>query len=277
MDNRALPMLLLSYFRQISILFHPINPRLLLSYAVSIDPRRYMENNMLQLRPLESLAASDMIWLKARHHFALEGYDNEAHEALGNLIVLNDDEIAPGTGFPMHGHRDMEIVTYVREGLLEHTDNAGGRGQIEAGNVQAFSAGTGIRHSETNPGKSPLKLFQIWLHPRRRGIAPHWSSKPFPKAERANRWVALASGMPGDDEAIAIDADARVLGATLTRGQSLGYVIGASRYGYLVVARGAVSVNGIRLDARDGIAAREVSKIVVAAIDDAEVVLIDAA
>jgi len=232
---------------------------------------------MLQIRNVDSLAGNDLIWLKSKHHFAVNGHNNAAHEPLGSLIVLNDDEIAPGTGFPMHGHRDMEIVTYVREGLLEHTDTTGGSGQIAAGNVQAFSAGSGIRHSETNPGSGPLKIFQIWLLPRRLGIEPRWSTKPFPKAERANRWVVLASGLPGDKEAIAIEADARVLGATLTRGQSIGYEIGASRYGYLVVARGAVSVNGMRLDARDGIAAKDVSKIVVAAIDDAEVVLVDAA
>jgi len=232
---------------------------------------------MLQLRNSDSLAGSDLGWLKSKHHFALHGYNNAAHRPLGSLIVLNDDEIAPGTGFPMHGHRDMEIVTYVREGLLEHADNAGGRGQISAGNVQAFSAGTGIRHAESNPGETPLKIFQIWLRPRRLGVQPRWSTQPFPKAERANRWVALASGMPGDEEAIRIEADARVLGATVTRGASLRYDIGASRYGYLVVARGAVLVNELRLDAGEGIAAEEVSKIVVVAIDDAEVVLVDAA
>lgn len=232
---------------------------------------------MLQIRNLDSLAGGDFTWLKSRHHFALDGHDNARHEALGSLIVFNDDEVAPGTGFPMHGHRDMEIVTYVREGRLEHVDNAGGRGLICAGDVQAFSAGSGIRHAETNPGKAPLKLFQIWLSPRRQGIAPRWTTKPFPKYERANRWVALASGMPADEDAIAIEADARVLGATLTRGRSLGYTFDASRYGYLVVARGSVSVNGLRLDARDGIAAKDVSKIVVAAMEDAEIVLVDAA
>ena len=232
---------------------------------------------MLQIRNLNSLAGNNLDWLKAKYHFALEGYNNAAHEALGSLVVLNDDEVAPGKGFRMHGHRDMEIVTYVREGLLEHTDTTGGSGQIAAGNVQAFSAGTGIRHAEYNCGSAPLKVFQMWLRPRHMGIEPRWSTKPFPKAERSNRWVALASGLPGDEDAIAIDADARVLGATITRGQSIGYEIGASRYGYLVVARGAVTVNGLRLDARDGIAAKDVSKIVVAAIDDAEVVLVDAA
>ena len=231
---------------------------------------------MLQIRNLDSLAGSNQDWLKSKHHFALNGHNNTAHEPLGSLVVLNDDEIAPGTGFPMHGHRDMEIVTYVREGLLEHLDTTGGWGHIAAGNVQAFSAVSGIRHEEVNPGNIPLKIFQIWLRPRRLGIEPQWSTKPFPKAERANRWVALASGLPGDADAIVIDADARVLGATITRGQSIGYEIGVSRCGYLVVARGTVSVNGLRLDARDGIAIKEVSKIVVAAIDDAEVVLVDA-
>jgi redox-sensitive bicupin YhaK (pirin superfamily) len=231
---------------------------------------------MLQIRNLDSLAGSDLIWLKSKHHFALAGHNNAAHEPLGALLVLNDDEIAPGTGFPMHGHRDMEIVTYVREGTLEHIDTSGGLGQIAAGNVQAFSAGSGIRHAEYNAGSAPLKIFQIWLRPRRLGIEPRWSTKPFPKAERANRWVTLASGLPGDDSAIAIEADARVLGATVISGQSLEYEIGGSRFGYLVVARGAVSVNELRLDARDGIAVKDVSKIVVAAFDDAEVVLVDA-
>ncbi|EJL94351.1 Pirin-related protein [Herbaspirillum sp. CF444] len=232
---------------------------------------------MLQIRNLDSLAGSDLVWLKSKHHFALMGYDNATHAPLGSLIVLNDDQVEPGTGFPMHGHRDMEIVTYVREGLLAHEDTTGGRAHIVAGNVQAFSAGSGIRHAEYNPGSTPLKIFQIWLRPRRLGIKPQWSAKPFPKTERANRWVALASGLPGDEDAIAIDADARVLGATVTRGRSLEYEIGDARYGYLVVASGAVSVNGLRLDARDGIAAKDVSKIVVAAIDDAEVVLVDVA
>ena len=232
---------------------------------------------MLQLRKLNSLAGHNLDWLKAKYHFALDGYDNAAHEPLGALVVLNDDEVAPGTGFPMHGHRDMEIVTYVREGLLEHLDTTGGWGRVAAGNVQAFSAGSGIRHEEVNPGNTPLKIFQIWLRPRRLGIEPRWSTKPFPRTERANRWVALASGLPGDDDAIAIEADARVLGATITRGRSIGYEIGNARYGYLVVARGAVSVNGLHLDARDGIAVKDVSKIVVAAVEDAEVVFVDAA
>jgi len=231
---------------------------------------------MLQIRKFESLAGSNSTWLKSKYHFALNGHDNAAHEPLGCLIVLNDDEVAPGTGFPLHAHRDMEIVTYVREGLLAHEDTTGGHGHIAAGNVQAFSAGSGIRHAEYNPGNTPLRIFQIWMRPRHLGIEPRWSTKPFPKTERANRWVALASGFVDDRDAIAIDADARVLGATVTRDQSIEYDINAARYGYLVVANGVVTVNGSRLGVGDGIAAKGVSKIVVTAIDDAEVVLVDA-
>lgn len=230
---------------------------------------------MLQIRALNSLAGADYNWLKTKHHFALPGRDNSTHHPLGSLIVLNDDQIAPGTGFGMHGHSDMEIVTYVREGLLEHEDTTGGRAQITAGNVQAFSAGTGIRHAEYNPGDVPLKIFQIWLQPRRLGVEPRWATKPFPKALRANRWDILASGYPHDEDAIAIEADARILGATITHGESISYKIDYRRYGYLVVACGVVKVNGLRLESGDGLAAMDIHTLVVSAIEDAEVVLID--
>ena len=142
---------------------------------------------MLQLRNWDALGGGDRDWLKAKHHFAVDSQGNPAHMRLGNLVVWNDDEIAPRSGFPMHSHRDMEIVTYVREGVLHHEDNSGGRGEIRAGNVQAFSAGRGIRHSEYNGGDSPLRLFQIWLLPRRPGLDPHWATKSFADAQRAGR------------------------------------------------------------------------------------------
>src|SRR6202020_568103 len=166
---------------------------------------------MLQLRTWDTLGGGDRGWLRAKHHFAVDRQGNPAHTRLGSLVVWNDDEIAPHSGFPMHAHRDMEIVTYVREGVLHHQDNSGGRGEIRAGNVQAMSAGRGIRHSEYNASNAPLRVFQIWLLPRRCGIDPHWATKPFAAdARRTGRLVTLASGFPEDEDALSIDADARV-------------------------------------------------------------------
>ena len=232
---------------------------------------------MLQLRNWDTLGGGDRGWLKARHHFAVDSQGNPAHVALGSLVVWNDDEIAPRSGFPMHAHRDMEIVTYVREGVLHHEDNSGGRGEIRAGNVQAFSAGRGIRHSEFNGGDAPLRLFQIWLLPRRRGIEPHWATKSFADAQRAGRFVTLASGVPEDEDALQIDAAARVLGATLEAGQNIEYTLPSTRYGYLVPARGRVLVNNQHVGERDGIAILCETRIVITALETAEVILVDAA
>jgi quercetin 2,3-dioxygenase len=232
---------------------------------------------MLQLRNWDTLGGGDRDWLKARHHFAVDSQGNPAHVRLGNLVVWNDDEISPRGGFPMHSHRDMEIVTYVREGILHHEDNSGGRGEIRAGNVQAFSAGRGIRHSEYNGGDSPLRLFQIWLLPRRPGIDPQWATKSFAAAQRAGRLAPLASGFPEDEDALQIDADARVLGATVEAGQHIEYNFLPTRYGYLVPARGRVLVNNQHVGERDGIAIMCETQIAITALEPAEIILVDAA
>lgn len=232
---------------------------------------------MLQLRTRETLGGGDYGWLKARHHFAVDERGNPEHMPLGSLVVWNDDEIAPHSGFPMHAHRDMEIVTYVREGVLRHEDNSGGSGEIRAGNVQAFSAGRGIRHSEFNGGEAPLRLFQIWLLPRRRGTDPRWATKSFADADRAGNLLPLASGFSGDRHALPIDADARVLGAKLLAGERIEYSLPSTRYGYLVPARGTVTVNGRHVAERDGIAIAGESGIAITAIEAAEIILVDAA
>lgn len=232
---------------------------------------------MLQLRRFETLSGGDHHWLKTRHHFAVDPNGDPAHRPLGSLIVWNDDEVAPRTGFPMHPHRDMEIITYVREGLVRHQDTTGAQGVITAGNVQAFSAGTGIRHAEYNPGDAPLKIFQIWLRPRHRGNTPHWANKTFPKLDRAGQLVPLASGFPGDQDAVPINADARVLGATLKPGQRIDYLLSPNRYAYLVPARGSLEVNGLFVRPRDGVAISEETVISIEAKDQAEIVLVDAA
>ena len=201
--------------------------------------------------------------------------------AAANTITYNwfgiVDTIAPGTGFPPHPHSDMEIITYVREGAITHEDSLGNKGRTEAGDVQVMSAGTGIQHAEYNLEPVTTKIFQIWIIPDARGGAPTWGSKPFPKGERSGRFVTLASGIAGDEDALPIRAQARVLGLTLGAGESAEYAFEGNRFGYLVPAKGAVEVNGIRLDARDGAAIRNEGTITVKAIDDAEVVLVDSA
>ncbi len=132
--------------------------------------------------------------VKGKHHFAIGRYGNPAHLLIGNLYVFNDDEIAPHSGFGLHHHSNVEVLTYVQNGTVTHEDNEGHRGQIEAGNVQVMSAGTDILHSETNAGDVPLRLFQIWLTPRELGGQPTWSTRPFPKADRAGRFITFASG-----------------------------------------------------------------------------------
>jgi redox-sensitive bicupin YhaK (pirin superfamily) len=195
----------------------------------------------------------------------------------GNLRVWNDDEIAAGTGFPPHPHADMEIITYVRDGAITHEDSLGNKGRTQAGDVQVMSAGTGIRHAEYNIEPETTRIFQIWIEPTRRGEKPSWGAKPFPKGERAGQFVVLASGFEDDVEALPIRTDARVVGATLKAGETATYPLGATRRGYLVPAKGVVEVNGVRLNARDGAAIANEDALTVTAVNDAEIVLVDAA
>ncbi|MBP0600738.1 pirin family protein [Herbaspirillum sp. LeCh32-8] len=229
---------------------------------------------MYQLRPLESLGGDENQWLKARHHFAVSALENPTHMPLGHLVILNDDEISAGAGFPMHRHRDMEIVTYVREGTLEHEDSLGNVGHVAAGNVQAFSAGTGIRHAERNSGKTPLRLFQIWIKPRQLGIVPRWETRFFPRQERANTLVPLASGITEDAGAVFINADARVMSAMLEAGATISYAFGKEQLGYLVVAAGEVSVGEMVVTERSGLAIKDEEAIAISARKDAELVFV---
>jgi redox-sensitive bicupin YhaK (pirin superfamily) len=232
---------------------------------------------MIERRPFETLGGADHGWLKARHHFSFASYHDPRRMGWGDLRVWNDDEIAPQSGFPPHPHADMEIITYVREGAITHQDSLGNVGRTEAGDVQVMSAGRGVRHAEYNLEGDTTRLFQLWILPRERGGAPAWAAKPFPKGDRAGRFVALASGVEGDGDALPIRTDARVLGATIKAGETATYETDPVRHPYLVVAKGAVEVNGVRLDTRDGAAITGEATLTVTAIDDAEVVLVDAA
>jgi redox-sensitive bicupin YhaK (pirin superfamily) len=170
----------------------------------------------------------------------------------------------------------MEIITYVREGAITHQDSLGNTGRTGAGDVQVMSAGTGVRHAEYNLETEETRLFQIWIEPDSAGGPPSWGAKPFPKGDRSGRFVTLASGIAGDEDALPIRANARVVGATLKAGETITYDATPDRHAYLVASAGVLEVNGLRLGPRDGAAATEVDQLVITAVEDAEVVMVDA-
>jgi quercetin 2,3-dioxygenase len=233
---------------------------------------------MIKLKPFAKLGGADHGWLKAKHHFSFASHYDPENMSHGSLRVWNDDEIAPNTGFPAHPHANMEIITYVREGAITHQDSLGNKGRTEAGDVQVMSAGSGIRHSEYNLEPIKTKIFQIWIEPNTQGGQPTWGAKPFPKANRANgKLVTIASGIAGDKDALPIRADARVLATTLKAGESAEYTAEMARHLYLVPAAGSVEVNGVRVNARDGAAISNEAKLKITALEDSELVLVDAA
>ena len=232
---------------------------------------------MIDIRPFDKLAAADHGWLRAKHHFSFSGYYDPDNMRHGALRVWNDDEIAPNTGFPAHPHANMEIITYVREGAITPQDSLGNKGRTEEGDVQVMSAGSGIRHSEYNLEARPTKIFQIWIEPKTEGGQPTWGSKPFPKPNRSGNFVTIASGFADDTDALPIRADARVLATTLKAGESAHYRPRKARHLYLVPAAGRVEVNGIGVNARDGVAIRDETELTITALEDSELVLVDAA
>ena len=232
---------------------------------------------MIELRPFATLGAANHGWLDAHHHFSFADYHDPARTSWGALRVWNDDVIASKAGFPPHPHRDMEIITYVREGAITHQDNMGNVGRTAAGDVQVMSAGSGVVHAEYNLEDGDARIFQIWITPSQRGGAPGWGARPFPKGDRSGRFVVLASGFAEDKDALPIRTDARVLGATLKAGETTEYPGNGKRHLYLVPATGAVEVNGVRVNARDGAAITDVETVKVIALEDSELVLVDAA
>ena len=232
---------------------------------------------MIEVIPFDSLGRFDNEWLAARYHFSFANYRHRERNGLGPLLVWNDDTIQPGTGFPRHGHRDMEIITYVREGAITHEDHLGNVGRTQAGDVQVMSAGKGILHAEFNQEAEPARIFQIWIMPDAEGHKPRWETKAFPKGEAAGRLVVLASGREGDGDkgALAINQDAALLGATLPAGTTVTHAIGQGRQAYLVVARGTVRVNGTQGGERDGAVVSGESAIAIEAVGEAELLIAD--
>jgi redox-sensitive bicupin YhaK (pirin superfamily) len=230
---------------------------------------------MIELRPFASLGAANHGWLDAHHHFSFADYHDSARTNWGQLRVWNDDTIAPRSGFPPHPHRDMEIITYVRKGAITHQDSLGNTGRTAAGDVQVMSAGNGVTHAEYNLEDEATQLFQIWILPDRRGGEPSWGARPFPKEDRAGRFVTLASGIAGDD-ALPIRTQARVLGATVKAGDTVAYETSPDRHLYLVPAIGKVRIGDVDVNTRDGAAITGLERIEVVALEDSELVLVDA-
>lgn len=231
---------------------------------------------MIDIRPFNGLGHANHGWLDAHHHFSFANYYDPDRMGWGAIRVWNDDTIAPKSGFPPHPHNDMEIVTFVRSGAVSHRDSLGSDGRTAAGDVQVMSAGTGITHSEFNLEDEATTLFQIWILPNRRGESPDWGQREFPRDDRAGEWVVLASGEPEKDEALPIRADAQVLAAKLPAGESVERELDPNRHQYVVAPTGRIRVNGYEAQPRDGIAITGESKLVIEAIDDAEIVMVDA-
>lgn len=229
---------------------------------------------MIDIRRFEDLGHFESDWLSANYHFSFSGYRDPARMGAGALRVWNDDTIQPGTGFPPHGHENMEIITYVRKGAITHKDSLGNAGRTEAGNVQIMSAASGIQHAEWNAEPDITQLYQLWIQPDSTGGDPSWGMREFPKHDRAGAWAVFASAN-GESDSLKIRQDAKVLGATLQTGQSLTYEIGEHRHGYLVVAEGEVKLNGDVLKARDGAQIDGLDHLKIEAIKDAELVLVD--
>jgi redox-sensitive bicupin YhaK (pirin superfamily) len=231
---------------------------------------------MIDVRPFAGLAHRDHGWLDTRYHFSFSDYHDPERMGWGKIRVWNDDRIAPKSGFPPHGHSDMEIVTFVRTGAVSHKDSMGNSGRTAAGDVQVMSAGSGVQHAEYNLEDEDTTLFQIWIIPDRAGGAPDWGMRQFPKAERAGKWEIVASGDPEGDAALPLRSDARILAATVSAGERVTYDSAPYRHQYLVAASGKIRVNGAEASARDGVAITGEETIEIEALEDAELVMVDA-
>lgn len=233
---------------------------------------------MLTIRKADERGRTRIGWLDGRHSFSFGEYFDPAHRQFRSLRVINDDRVSPGGGFPTHPHRDMEILTYVISGALEHKDSTGGGGVIRPGDVQFMSAGRGVFHSEFNHSKSePVHLLQIWITPREKGLEPTYDQKHFPESERAGALRPVATP-DGRGNSLTIRQDASMYASVLTPGQSVRHALGAGRGAWIQVATGGVTVNGHSLGEGDGLAIELESDIEITGTDDrSEVILFDLA
>ena len=232
---------------------------------------------MIRIRPSQARGHFDHGWLDTYHTVSLGDYYDPEHVNFRALRVMNEDRVAPGQGFGMHGHRDMEIVTYVLSGALAHRDSLGHGEALRPGELQHMSAGTGIRHSEFNPSETePVHLYQIWLLPEQNGLQPSYAQRAFDAAGRRGKWQLTASP-DGRDGSLAIRQDAAIYLATLEGGEELNYDLPAGRHAWLQVLRGGVTLNGQPLSEGDGVAISEEPSLAVRAEQPAEIMLFDLA
>ncbi len=215
-------------------------------------------------------------WLNAKHTFSFADYHDPDRMGFGSLRVINEDRIEAGKGFGKHPHNDMEIVTYLIEGALEHKDSMGNGSLIRPGELQRMTAGTGIFHSEVNPTDDETHLLQIWILPEKTGLEPGYEQKLFERQDKLNRWLLLGS-RDGRDGSLTIHQDIDMSSTILDAGQSLEYTFAAGRRGFLQVVKGQVQLGEEQLLAGDGVAIVDASSITVDALGDAELILFDMA
>jgi quercetin 2,3-dioxygenase len=231
---------------------------------------------MLQIRPSNERGGGDYGWLNTRHTFSFDQYYDPKWIGFRSLRVINEDFVAPGGGFPMHPHRDMEIITYVLEGALAHKDSMGNGSIIRPGDGQRMSAGTGVRHSEANPStKDPVHLLQIWIMPDNKGHEPGYEQKSFPEEEKRGRFRLIASP-DGAEGSVTIHQDAKLYVSLLGPGQQVRHRLDRGRFGWLQVAKGSVELNGNALKHGDG-AATDDQELVIKAAEESEILLFDLA
>jgi redox-sensitive bicupin YhaK (pirin superfamily) len=232
-------------------------------------------NNDLLIRQAAERGHTDIGWLKSYHSFSFGGYYDQRHMGFRSLRVINDDRIAAGRGFPTHPHRDMEIISYVLDGSLQHKDSTGKGAIITPDDIQLMSAGTGITHSEYNPSPTGSNHFlQIWIEPAMRGVRPRYSDNVVKPADKRNVWKLIAG--PDDSGAsVGIYQDANIYASKLQAGASLEYTLQRNRHAWLQVATGEITVNGTTLKAGDAVASSRATVLHVAATQDADVLLFD--
>jgi quercetin 2,3-dioxygenase len=232
---------------------------------------------MIQIRAGNERGGADHGWLKTHHTFSFGEYWDPKWMGFRSLRVINEDWVAPNTGFPTHPHRDMEIITYVLEGKLEHKDSLGTGSVILPGDGQRMTAGSGIRHSEFNPSTTDaVHLLQIWIQPEKAALPPSYEQKSFAENEKRGQLRVIAS-RDARDGAVKINQDAKLYVSLLKTGEEVAHEFGAGRHGWLQVARGAVEVNGKKLKQGDGAAISDEKKVNIKGADDAEVLLFDLA
>ena len=231
---------------------------------------------MLKIRKAQDRGHFDFGWLDTYHTFSFGDYHDREFMGFRSLRVINEDRVAPQTGFPKHGHRDMEIITYILEGELQHNDSMGNGSVIRPGDAQRMTAGTGVTHSEANSSEGAVHLLQIWILPSARGLTPGYEQKAFTTAEKLNQ-LRLIAAEDGRDGAVTVHQDASVFASVLEPGREVVHQMAPGRHAWIQVARGAVTVNGNELDQGDGAAISNESAVIIAGREQAEILLFDLA